>query len=254
MSHAICCVPVSSLRSEPSHRSEIISQQIFGEQCRILEKGKDNWLKVKCDYDEYEGWCQEYHLLPLNASIIPSGMLTGEWVSLITYKGQPMRIPYGSRLPGLVNGEALWAGSSVRYPGSLIDPSKQQFNEDGIRAVAMPFLNTSYLWGGKSIFGIDCSGFCQTVFKFFNIPIMRDAYQQAVQGQSIGFLQEAKCGDLAFFDNADDRITHVGILLNEGEIIHSSSKVRIDPIDNMGIINHENGERTHNLRIIKRFA
>lgn len=254
MSHAICCVPVSSLRSEPSHRSEITSQQVFGEQCRILEKGKDNWIRVKCDYDEYEGWCQEYHLLPLNGPIISSGILTGEWVSRIIYKGEPMYIPYGSRLPGFAHGEALWADSSVRYEGSLIDPSKQQFNEAGIKAVAMPFLNTSYLWGGKSIFGIDCSGFCQTVFKFFNIPIMRDAYQQAVQGESVGFLQEAKCGDLAFFDNSDGRITHVGILLNEGEIIHSSSKVRIDPIDNMGIINHENGVRTHKLRIIKRFV
>lgn len=255
MSYAICCVPVSSLRADPSHRSEIISQLVFGEQCIILEKAKDNWVKIRCDYDNYEGWCQEYQLIQLDKPIeIISDMLTGEWENLITYNGLPMHISFGSPLPGLVDGKALWAKSTIQFEGSLIDRTALQFNEEQIRAIAMRFINTSYLWGGKSIFGIDCSGFCQTVFKFFNISILRDAYQQARQGDSVGFLQEAKCGDLAFFDNAEGRITHVGILLNESEIIHSSAKVRIDPIDNMGIINHENGERTHNLRIIRRYA
>jgi gamma-D-glutamyl-L-lysine dipeptidyl-peptidase len=100
---------------------------------------------------------------------------------------------------------------------------------------------------------VDCSGFCQTVYKFFNKPILRDASQQATQGEIVGFLQEARCGDLAFFDNPEGRITHVGILLSESEVLHSSVKVRIDPIDNMGIINKDTGERTHQLRIIKRY-
>jgi len=91
------------------------------------------------------------------------------------------------------------------------------------------------------------------VYRFFNIPLLRDAYLQATQGESVGFLQEVKCGDLAFFDNAEGRITHVGILLNESEIIHASGKVRIDKIDNAGIINTDTGLRTHQLRIIKRY-
>ena len=91
------------------------------------------------------------------------------------------------------------------------------------------------------------------VFKCLGVPLLRDAYQQATQGDGVGFLQEVKCGDLAFFDNDEGRITHVGILLNDREIIHSSSKVRIDRIDTQGIINTDTQERTHKLRLIKRY-
>ncbi|RYY21399.1 MAG: hydrolase [Chitinophagaceae bacterium] len=249
----ICCVPVSPMRAEPSHRSEMVSQQLFGEQCVVSEKGKDNWIKICCNYDQYEGWCQEGQVLMLDAPIESSVMLTGEWENEIGFNGVPMRIPFGCQLPGLLDGKVNWAGQLITFGGTLINPASMNFEEEKIREIGFPFVNTGYLWGGKSIFGIDCSGFCQTVYKFFNKPILRDASQQATQGEIVGFLQEARCGDLAFFDNAEGRITHVGIMLNEGEILHSSVKVRIDPIDNMGIINRDTGERTHKLRIIKRY-
>jgi cell wall-associated NlpC family hydrolase len=116
------------------------------------------------------------------------------------------------------------------------------------------YLNTPYLWGGRSVFGIDCSGFAQQVYRFFNKHLPRDASQQALQGEVVGFLQEAICGDLAFFDNEEGRITHVGILLDAQTIIHSSGRVKIDKIDNQGIFTTDKGERTHNLRIIKRYV
>jgi cell wall-associated NlpC family hydrolase len=102
------------------------------------------------------------------------------------------------------------------------------------------------------VLGIDCSGLSQAVFKCMNVLLERDAYQQANQGESIGFLQETQPGDLAFFDNESGKINHVGILLSEGKIIHASGKVRIDTIDSMGIISSDTGKRTHNLRVIKR--
>lgn len=127
------------------------------------------------------------------------------------------------------------------------------FNAENLNQVARRYLDVPYLWGGKSLFGIDCSGFCQQVFRQFGIKLPRDAYQQAEHGEVVGFLQEVVCGDLAFFDNEEGRITHVGMMLNIHEIIHSSGKVRIDKIDHQGIINSETGVRTHQLRIIKRY-
>jgi cell wall-associated NlpC family hydrolase len=114
------------------------------------------------------------------------------------------------------------------------------------------FINTPYLWGGRSVFGADCSGFVQTAFRYLDIHLPRDAAHQALKGETVSLLQEARCGDLAFFDDPEGDIIHVGILLNEASIIHSYGKVRVDAIDNEGIVNTETGNRTHRLRIIKR--
>ena len=81
---------------------------------------------------------------------------------------------------------------------------------------------------------------------------MRDAYQQATQGESIGFLEEARCGDLAFLTTRKDASPMWAILLSEHEIIHASGKVRVDKIDNMGIVHSETFQRTHRLRVIKK--
>lgn len=142
---------------------------------------------------------------------------------------------------------------SVDRPASVTNENVIFFNADTMRQTALGYLDVPYLWGGKSKCGIDCSGFSQQVFKSFGIKLPRDAYQQAEMGEVVGFLLEAQCGDLAFFDNEEGRITHVGIMLNTDEIIHASGKVRIDKIDNQGIVHSETGARTHKLRIIKRY-
>lgn len=253
--YAICCIPAGPMRLEPSHRSEMVSQQLFGERCIILERGRDHWIKIQSRYEGYEGWCQDGHVAPITKPqyLSENSELMDGWSNEVDYNGEKMIVPMGSSLATVENGEAAWQKNKVRFNGKRFDKGFYADNEAIIREVAFRFLNTSYLWGGKSIFGVDCSGFAQTVYKFLQVTLPRDAWQQATVGEVVGFLQEARCGDLAFFDNAEGKITHVGIMLNDHEIIHSSVKVRIDKIDTQGIINQDTFERTHQLRIIKRY-
>jgi cell wall-associated NlpC family hydrolase len=233
----------------------MVSQLLFGETCVTLEKTRDRWVRVRCLYDGYEGWCQEGHVLEGEEEHLSQspGLLAGDLVNELGFNGGKMIIPLGSVLTGLNNGKLEWKQHNLYYKGTVFNPAEASKDEATIRAIAFKFLNTAYLWGGKSVFGVDCSGFTQTLYKFLGVQLWRDAYQQATQGEVIGFLQEARCGDLAFFDNDEGRITHVGVLLNDHEIIHASVKVRVDKIDNFGIMHAERFERTHKLRIIRRY-
>ena len=114
------------------------------------------------------------------------------------------------------------------------------------------YLNAPYLWGGKTPFGIDCSGFTQMVYKLNGYKLLRDASQQALQGEALSFIEESEPGDLAFFDNEDGKIIHVGIIMEDNYIIHASGKIRIDRLDHLGIYNAETNKHTHKLRVIKK--
>jgi cell wall-associated NlpC family hydrolase len=187
---------------------------------------------------------------PNHRSEMISQLLKGETAEVLEEEKQftKVRCEY--------DGYEGWIANNQVQPASQYTPVVHPalpFDSEQLKQVAIEYLDTPYLWGGKSGCGIDCSGFSQQVYKSFGIKLPRDSYQQAEMGEVVGFLQEAQCGDLAFFDNEEGRITHVGIMLNNHEIIHSSGKVRIDKIDNQGIINAETGARTHKLRIIKRY-
>ena len=251
--YAVCCVPVSPMRKEPSHIAEMVSQQLFGECCTIMEERPDKWIRISCKYDGYKGWCQLSHVVEVDKEQYEQleNDLTGDWVNEVDYNGHHMYVPLGSTLTALKNGHSFWRRSSVKYSGVLWDPTKVTINAKLIKQLAYKFLNTPYLWGGKSVFGIDCSGFSQMVFKLLNIPLPRDSYKQVESGDVVPSKQ-AKCGDLAFFHNAEGRIVHVGILLSDNEIIHSSGKVRMDKLTKEGIVNVETKERTHDLAVIKR--
>ena len=255
MKYAGCCVPLCALRSEPSHKSEMISQLLFGECCTLLEYGKDNWVRIKCKYDDYEGWCQQSNIVEIDKDnfLNADKRLTDDWVNEVDYNGHNMHVPLGSSLTSLNHGKAFWRKNSVQYSGKIWKPEGVKITPKLIKQISFRYLNTTYLWGGRSVFGIDCSGFSQMVYKFLHVPLPRDARYQAEKGETVKSLKEAVCGDLAFFDNEEGRITHVGIILNPHEIIHSSGKVRMDKIDNEGITNSDTKVRTHILKVIKRY-
>ena len=254
MRYAVCCVPVSPLRADTSHRSEMVSQQLFGEKSVIMENAADNWVRISLKYDSYEGWVQQSQLAEIDEAhyLKVDKDLTSEWINEVDYNGHIMMVPMGSSLSVFKNGKAFWRKNTVYFKGKVWNPEEVVISPKLIRQIVYKFLNTSYLWGGKSVFGVDCSGFAQMTYKFLNKHLPRDAWQQAEAGEVVSLLQDAHCGDLAFFDDEEGRITHVGILLNDHEIIHSAGKVRIDKIDAQGIINLETRQRTHKLRVIKK--
>lgn len=250
MTYVACITATAPLRAEASHRSEMVSQLLFGEFARVLETTKD-FVKLVTLYDNYEGWCQTSQLTPVdgeNTSTAIAGYSDNrDYAAILNNTAVPFSI--GTPVyPADVN--YSWGDYTISYTHGY--QAVRPFSEKWVKQFSLPYLNVPYLWGGRSSFGIDCSGFTQQVLKMMGIKLLRDASQQATQGEVVGFLQEARCGDLAFFDNEEGRITHVGIMLNSAEIIHASGRVRIDRIDNQGIVNSDTGLRTHNLRVIKR--
>lgn len=244
MDKVVSVVAVAPLRKAASHASEMCSQLLFGETAFLLDK-QDGFCLLRCVYDGYEGWCAANQLQSITTAT--ETMFTTSIFTEVLYKGKPIQLPLGSIVSTLESAITLPAKAGIRTEPLL-------FNATTITEQVMLFLNAPYLWGGKSVFGIDCSGFAQQVMKQFGFVLPRDAHQQVEKGESIGFLQEAVCGDLAFFDDAAGNIIHVGILLDASTIIHAAGVVRMDPIDHMGIIHYETGERTHTLRIIKRLV
>ena len=254
MGFVVGITATAPLRAEASHRTEIVSSLLFGEVAEILSINGD-FSRIRCRYDGYEGWCQTTQLVEITDEQAHSegSELVGDFTNLMELNGTEIHIPYGASLALFRDNKASFGHYHFTNKGTVVEPDAALFTPDHIKKTALNYLHTPYLWGGRTVFGIDCSGYAQQVYRFFNKALPRDAYQQAGLGEVVGFLQEAVCGDLAFFDNAEGRITHVGIMLDAATIIHSSGRVRIDKIDNVGIVSSDTGDRTHQLRIIKRY-
>lgn len=235
MNKAICNVSVAPVRADASDKAEIVTQLLFGESVTVLEVNK-NWTKVKLDFDAYEGWLDTKQV-----SEISDIELQNRRVNLITENFQTHISADGKTL--------LSIGSEVYF--ETIATQRSGDKRLDLITTAKEFLNVPYLWGGKSFFGIDCSGFTQLVYKVNGIKILRDTYQQAEAGRVLDFVEESQAGDLAFFENSEGRIIHVGIMLNSHQIIHAHGKVRIDELDSTGIFNKEKNTHTHKLRFVK---
>ena len=248
----ICNLAIIPLRFEPSDKSEIVSQVLFGEHFEILEQFKQ-WARIKMQYDDYEGWVDSKQFQPISESNFnqlseDAIILNADLIEYITAPNNLLiPIPLASSLSFLNHSEINtvnfdFEGTKI----SGIKPKKELIN------TAFMYLNAPYLWGGKTPFGIDCSGFTQMVYKLNGYKLLRDASQQAKQGEPLSFIEESEPGDLAFFDNDEGNIIHVGIIMENNYIIHASGKVRIDRLDHLGIYNAEINKHTHKLRVIKK--
>ncbi|WP_445432283.1 C40 family peptidase [Chryseobacterium indoltheticum] len=235
MDKGICIVTVAPVRAENSDRAEIVTEILYGESADILEVNK-NWTKIKMHYDGYEGWMDTKQIKPVTEEYLANRkvtMITEDFSSIMTLEGKTL----------------LSMGSEVEFPA--VASRRSHDVRESIALTAKEFLNVPYLWGGKSFFAVDCSGFVQLVFKIHNIKMPRDTYQQAEVGEALSFVEESQPGDLAFFENSEGKIIHVGIMLDNQKIIHASGKVRIDTLDSSGIFNKEMNKHTHKLRVIR---
>ena len=248
----ICNLAIVPLRLEPSDRSEMTSQVLFGEHFKMLEQ-QQKWSQIELGFDGYIGWVDNKQF-----KIISEGAYhkinTGEIIlnaDLIEY----ITTPHNSLLP-------IPIGASLSYLQHA-DINTEKYVFEGLKAqginsrqaiveTAFQYLNSPYLWGGRTPFGIDCSGFTQMAYKLNGYKLLRDASQQATQGEALSFIEESEPGDLAFFDNEEGRIIHVGIIMDDNYIIHGHGKVRIDRLDHLGIYNIDTQRHTHKLRVIKK--
>ena len=254
MLYGICNLSIVPLRLEPSDASEMVSQILFGEHFKVLEKRK-KWSKIRLQFDKYEGYIdnKQYEKITENTYqelSTEKKHLSADLINFITdTQNNLITIPIGSSLP-FFNGENIKINTTpFSYNGNVYS---EKLPKEELLKKAFLLLNTPYLWGGKTPFGIDCSGFTQLIYKLCGYHLLRDAKQQATQGDSLSFIEESEPGDLAFFDNAEGDITHVGIIMKDYYIIHAHGKVRIDILDHSGIYNLDTQKHSHKLRVIKK--
>ncbi|MCG1036518.1 C40 family peptidase [Polaribacter sargassicola] len=254
MLYGICNLSIVALRVTPLNSSEMISQVLFGETFKVIESEKE-WSKICLSFDNCEGYIDnkqfEYITEELYTKIVSSkSYYSAEIIDFITNnKSELTTIPLGSNLPFYNNNQLKINTKNYIFEGAVASEKK---TKSDILKTAFNFLNTPFLWGGKTPFGIDCSGFTQMVYKLCGHNLFRDVKQQSNQGEVLSFIEESEAGDLAFFDNDEGEIIHVGILLNDYHIIHAHGKVRIDTLDHSGIFNANLQKHTHKLRVIKK--
>lgn len=256
MQHGICHLSIIPVRHDKSHRSEQVSQLLFGESFEIVDKSGE-WIKIRMSHDGYEGFIQQSQSLQLtlpeyNELQKQEQILCSDLVQLLVNQQEIISIVLGSRLPGYRQRTCRIGEQEFTFDGHARSRQSAKASGKSVVENAYMYLNAPYLWGGRSPFGIDCSGLSQMAYRLCGIDLKRDAWMQAESGDNIHLLDESEEGDLAFFDNEEGRITHVGILVSKNRIIHSSGQVRIDAIDHQGIFNLDTKRYTHRLRLLKR--
>jgi cell wall-associated NlpC family hydrolase len=251
--NGICILSIVPVRSEPSDKAEMVTQLLFGEQVQITGEEK-SWRKVRLLYDDYTGWVDSKQVISIEEEEMKkfseSPALSYDLVQIAINGTSMIPILLGSTLPFYHDRKIHIGKAEYDFDGNAKIPLKADITS--ITEYAAMYLNAPYLWGGRSPFGIDCSGLTQMVYKLCGIKLKRDTHQQVAQGKGVINLESTRPGDLAFFRNGDGKVTHTGILLSPNKIIHAHGRVRIDKVDSEGIFNAEKNDYTHKLSHLRR--
>jgi len=260
MNYGISGLSLIPVRKDPSEKSEMVTQVLYGEHFEILEE-MVGWCHIKLAYDGYDGWIDQKMVTPLSPRMYmkveksPSAVTTDIFSLIPAGDDQNLMIVAGSTLPVWRHYKKQFSFGREKYTmqGPVVYGQVKNTREL-IITQALKFFNAPYLWGGRSPFGVDCSGFTQVIYKMAGIKLPRDAREQVRVGQALCFIEESEPGDLAFFDNDEGEIVHVGIIWKKNKIIHASGKVRIDNVDQFGIFNIDTKRYTHKMRVMKKIV
>lgn len=226
-------------RRDPAHASELVSQWLCGETLVVLESA-EGWLRCRGD-DGYTAWTPAGGVLPVEDGgarwrAAATGFSLGAGLEAREDRGGPARLPFGARVATgeggaimLPDGATARASDSGKIVAGHLSPEPQAVVES-----ALSWLGTPYVWGGRSEWGADCSGFVQLVFAAHGIPLPRDSYQQFDAGPRLVETESAVAGDLLFYAETAGRVTHVAICLDERRVVHcsaSNAAVRINDME-----------------------
>jgi len=260
LNHGICALSAVPVRAEPTDRAELVTELLFGE-CYTVLSTQGNWLRIEAAADSYLGWIDFKQHRPVSEKYFAAWRAQDhprvlDLVQVVSNATTRQPITLGCRLP-FFDGMTLKVGDDnpLFYNGTATNLAQHCQPERQLavlRKMGQHFLRAPYVWGGKQVFGLDCSGLMQTLFGLIGIQLPRDARQQIALGEPVDFVTQARPGDLAFFDNADGNIVHVGLVLDDGFILHAHGEVRLDPLDHQGIFNRDRQKYSHKLRLIKR--
>lgn len=252
LKHGVCLLSIVPLRAEASHQSAMLSQLLFGETFEIIETTK-LWAKIKTSEDQVEAWADKTQLkmISIEDYIQLLDMECKLSIEIMAYVSNSQHLLTFLPLGAVLN--VLEVSSinvdKLTFDGHFQKPLKMKAD---LMNIALQYLNSPFLSGGKTPFGIDASGFVQMVYRINGFYLPRQVNEQAKLGESLSFIEESEPGDLAFFDDENGEIVHVGIMLTDNYIIHAYGYVRIDRLDHLGIFNQAMNKHTHQLRIIKK--
>lgn len=256
MAFGICPLSAVAVRSSAYDTSEMVSQLLFGELVEILETKSRHWLKIRNVEDQCVGWVSALQIKP----ITPSEMehyrdhyaLVLDYVHAAMAPDHFIPILLGSRLPSFDGLRFTMGELNYQYSGQAVFPRDLQPSADLLLKIARRYLNAPYLLGGRSPMGIDAAALVQIVFRFAGIMLPREAELMVPFGDTVDFVEQCQPCDLAFFENRQGRIEHVGIVLPDKQVMHAYGRVRIDSLDHFGVYVQEYSKYTHKLRVVKR--
>ena len=255
--YGICRISIAFVRQLPSHKSYLVTQVLFGEYVKIISKKNKDWFRIECLWDGVIGWIdpKQFHVLKdkqLGKMQKECKTFTLDHLHGLNSSSSTIPISIGSNLPHCDGINVKLPFGQFQYHGQIVNTEQFLPSKKLLLNITKRYLHCPYLYGGRSILGLDASGFTQVVYKLMGCNLPRSCDAQALEGEDIGFRSQAKPGDLAFFENDQGQIDHVGILLEEESIMHVYGQVRLDKLDQEGIFDLQKKKYIYKLRTIRR--